>query len=81
VARTCRASLIATLTTCHPEAVESAAEQRTPNEGPLHSASGTRAADKSMDPSSRKKRSSQDDKRVFRSLVAAGQRLSEIHVH
>jgi predicted helicase len=71
----------ASLTTCRPE----------PG-GPMHLAGGTSAASKSIDPSARKKRGSQDEKvdgavamvidaDVFRAFVRAGQRLAEIHVH
>jgi predicted helicase len=66
---------------CHPEAAESSASPRTPNEGPMHLAGATAAADKSIGPSARKERGPQDDKRVFREFVKAGQRLAEIHVH
>ena len=56
---------------CHPEAAESSALRTTPNEepalsrmakGPMHLAESNDAADKSMDPSSRKKRAPQDDR-------------------
>ena len=72
------------LTTCHPEQ----------SEGPMQPAGVTDAADKSIDPSARKKRGPQDDNAkqtsassvvkdfdVFSALVKAGQRLAEIHVH
>jgi predicted helicase len=61
----------ASLTTCHPE-------QR---EGSMQPAGGAGAADESIDPSARKERGPQDDNPVFKALVAAGQRLAEIHVH
>jgi predicted helicase len=66
---------------CHPEAAESSAKQRTPNEGPMQLAGSTSAASKSIGPSARKKRGPQDDTVVFKALVAAGKRLAEIHVH
>jgi predicted helicase len=44
-------------------------------------AGATSAADKSIDPSARKKRGPQDDSTVFRAFAKAGQRLAEIHVH
>jgi len=62
----------------------------------MYSADNSGAADKSIDPSARKERGPQDDKKnssvpsvssavkdveVFRAFVEAGQRLSEIHVH
>jgi predicted helicase len=47
----------------------------------MHSASDPGAAGESIDPSARKERGPQDDKGVFRTLVAAGKRLAEIHVH
>ncbi len=52
----------------------------------MHSAGVTGAADESIDPSARKEHGPQDDKlkddkAVFRTLAAAGQRLAEIHVH
>jgi predicted helicase len=47
----------------------------------MHSASDPGAAGESIDPSARKERGPQDDKGVFRALVAAGKRLAEIHVH
>jgi predicted helicase len=66
---------------CHPEAAESSASPRTPNEGPMQLTGSTRAADKSIGPSARKERGPQDDKDVFRTLANAGQRLAEIHAH
>jgi predicted helicase len=66
---------------CHPEAVASPAKQATPNEGPMHSGGSISEANEPIDPSARKERGPQDDKGVFRVLVAAGQRLAEIHVH
>jgi predicted helicase len=87
----------ATLTPCHPEEEESSAKQATPNEGPMHLARTTTAADESMDPSGRKERGPQDDSAkvypvssvspvvkdfdLFSQLAKAGQRLAEIHVH
>jgi predicted helicase len=38
------------------------------------------AANNSIGPSARKEHGPQDDKDVFRALVAAGQRLTDIHV-
>jgi len=70
-----------TSTPCHPEAAESSASPRTPNEGPMHLAGATAAAGESIAPSARKERGPQDDKDVFRALATAGQRLAEIHVH
>jgi Type ISP C-terminal specificity domain len=52
----------ASLIQCHPEAAESAAKPRTPNEGPVHLQCATGAADESKDPSARKQRGPQDDK-------------------
>jgi len=46
----------------------------------MHSAGVPDAAGESIDPSARKERGPQDDKGVFRALVAAGKRLAEIHV-
>jgi predicted helicase len=42
---------------------------------------GAGAADESTDPPARKERGPQDDNAVFKALVAADQRLAEIHVH
>jgi hypothetical protein len=53
-----RQDSISKLTTCHPEAAESPASWVTPNEGSMHSAGGIATASKSIDPSSRKMRSS-----------------------
>ena len=51
---------------CHPEAAEFHALRRgTPNEGPMHSAGGSGAADESIGPSARKERGPQDDKAVY----------------
>ena len=72
---------VATSTPCHPEAAESPAKPKTPNEGPMQLASSAAVADKSIGPSARKERGPQDDKAVFRALAKAGQRLAEIHVH
>ena len=47
----------------------------------MHSLGVTGAASESIDPSTRKERGPQDDKAIFRTLAAAGQRLAEIHVH
>ena len=47
----------------------------------MQPAGGAGAAGESIDPSARKERGPQDDKAVFKALVAAGQRLAEIHVH
>ncbi len=71
----------ASLTTCHPEAAESPAKPKTPNEGPMQLAGGTGASDKSIDPSARRQREPQDDKALFKAYIAAGARLAEIHVH
>jgi predicted helicase len=68
-------------TACHPDEADSSASPRTPEERPMQLAGSIGAAGKSIDPSARKKRGPQDDKAVFRALVAAGQRLAEIHVH
>jgi predicted helicase len=81
-------------TACHPEEVESSAKRATPDEGPMHLVGATKAADKSIDPSARKKRGPQDDKEeiypvpplvkdsdLFSQLAQAGKRLAEIHVH
>ncbi|HTW57609.1 MAG TPA: hypothetical protein VMD99_05755 [Terriglobales bacterium] len=46
----------ASLTTCHPEAAESSAKPKTPNEGSMQLAGSTGAADKSIGPSARKER-------------------------
>ncbi|MGB8970133.1 MAG: type ISP restriction/modification enzyme, partial [Candidatus Sulfotelmatobacter sp.] len=51
---------------CHPEAAESPAKPRTPNEGPMQLADSTAVADKSIGPSARKKRGPHDDNGVFR---------------
>ena len=48
-------------TTCHPEAAESSAKPRTPNEGSMHSVGSTTNADKCTDPSAHKGRGPQDD--------------------
>ncbi len=58
---------------CHPEAAESLAKPRTPNEGPMQLAGTTNAADESIGPSARKKRGPQDDNSVFHAFVAADQ--------
>jgi len=53
---------------CHPEAAESSASPRTPNEGPVQPAGAIARADasgtasKSIGPSARKKRGPQNDK-------------------
>ncbi len=60
----------------------------------MHLVGATKAADKSIDPSARKKRGPQDDKEeiypvpplvkdsdLFSQLAQAGKRLAEIHVH
>src|SRR5271165_2994049 len=54
---------------CHPEAAESLAKPRTPNEGPMQLAGTTNAADESIGPSARKKRGPQDDNSCFRPLL------------
>jgi len=62
---------------CHPEAVESSAKPRTPNEGPLQVAGTIVKADvsdasESIGPSARKERGSQDNKRSdcpFRNVI------------
>jgi hypothetical protein len=46
---------------CHPEAVESLAKPRTPNEGSLHSAGSVARAEDYIDPSAHKGRGPQDD--------------------
>ena len=56
----CAAFRIVTPLVCHPEAAEFSATPRTPNEGPLHLAGTTAAADESTGPSVRKKRGPQD---------------------
>ena len=66
---------------CHPEAAESSASPRTPNEGPMQLAGTSTAADKSIGPSAHKERGPQDDSAVFHAFAKAGQRLAEIHVH
>jgi len=43
---------------CHPEAEESAAKRRTPNEGPVHLAGTIAAADESIGPSPAETRTS-----------------------
>src|SRR5580692_1556699 len=47
--------------TCHPEAAESSASPRTPNEGPMQLAATTPAAGKPTGPSASKKRISGED--------------------
>jgi predicted helicase len=75
---------------CHPEAAESLAKPRTPNEGSVHSA-GSVARASCIDPSAHKERGPQDDSvgdgvgvnpdaGIFRAFVKAGERLAEIHV-
>jgi predicted helicase len=68
-------------TDCHPEAAESSASPRTPNEGPMQLADSTAAASECIGPSACKERGPQDDIAVFKALAKAGQRLAEIHVH
>ena len=81
---------------CHPEAAESLAKPRTPNEGSVHSGGSVVKAN-CIDPSAHKERGPQDDSlggdsvgegsgigadaSVFRAFVKAGERLTEIHVH
>ena len=45
----------------HPEAADSSAKRRTPNEGSVHWAGGTGAAGECIDASARKRRGPQDD--------------------
>jgi predicted helicase len=68
-------------TDCHPEAAESSASPRTPNEGLMQLADSTAAASECIRPSARKERGPQDDIGVFKAFVKAGERLAEIHVH
>ncbi len=75
---------------CHPEAAESLAKPRTPNEESVHSG-GSVARASCIDPSAHKERGPQDDSvgkggvgidaGVFRAFVKAGERLADIHVH
>jgi hypothetical protein len=75
---------------CHPEAAESLAKPRTPNEGSVHSG-GSVARASYIDPSAHKERGPQDDSvgeggvgidaGIFRAFVKAGERLADIHVH
>jgi hypothetical protein len=77
---------------CHPEAAESLAKPRTPNEGSVHSAGDVARAEECIDPSVHKERGPQDDSvdvdsaeegisagaGLFRVFVKAGERLAEI---
>jgi len=49
------------LFTCHPEAAESLAKPRTPNEGSMHSGGSVATAENCIDPSAHKERGPQDD--------------------
>jgi len=68
-------------TACHPDEAESSASPRTPEEGPMHLARTTTAADNSTGPPVRKNRGPQDYSTVFHAFAKAGQRMAEIHVH
>ena len=74
---------------CHPEAAESLAQPRTPNEGFVHSGGSVAGAlHRSFGPQGRgpqddsvgKGRDIGADVGVFRAFVRAGARLAEIHV-